>query len=102
MAYEKCVFTVDDQIFNKSAVLKSAFNFIDKYYIHLAYASEHDIEIELTSKNTHISQNVEKEFSNELIAQMLHYQISIDNKNVRELILGRALYSTCIDEKEET
>ncbi|MEG1930922.1 MAG: His-Xaa-Ser system protein HxsD [Anaerovorax sp.] len=93
----KCVFTIDDRIFNKTAVFKAAFVYIDHYYIHLFYAEDHLLAIEMVAKSGSISNDIENEFCNQLLSQMLRYQIAKENKNIRELILGRALYSTCID-----
>jgi len=92
-----CSFAVDDRLFQKSAIFKAAYLFIDQYYIRFYYAEEHSITIEITAKTGSLPRSIEDDFSNELISQMLRYLVSEENKNVRELILGRALYSTCMD-----
>ncbi len=94
---KKCVIKCDDRLFCREAVLKAAYQFLDQYYIHLSYSSEHEIAVELSAKPEAEIDNIDLCFGNELIAQMVRYQLSVSNKGMKDLILGRALYSTCID-----
>ena len=94
---KKCVIKCDDRLFCREAVLKAAYQFLDQYYIHLSYASQNEIAVELSAKPGAEINNIDSSFGNELIAQMVRYQLSVSNKGMKDLILGRALYSTCID-----
>ncbi len=94
---KKCVLNVDDRLFCREAVLKTAYLFLDDYYIHLFYKTEHEIGIEVEAKSGVDMTGVDKRLGNELIAQMVRYQLANSNKGIKDLILGRALYSTCID-----
>lgn len=99
---KKCVLKVDDRIFCREAVLKASYLFLNDYYIHLSYESEHEISVELEAKSekTDVCEgDIYNRFGNELIAQMVRYQLLVSNKGIRELIIGRALYSTCLDTK---
>ncbi len=95
-----CRLRFDDRLFCREAVLKASYLFLDEYYIHLSYASEHEITVELTAKPGVNAEGIDSRFGNELIAQMVRYSLSVSNKGIKELILGRALYSTCIDMEE--
>lgn len=95
-----CIIKCDDRLFCREAVLKAAYQFLDQYYIHLSYAAEHEIAIEIKAKSGIEIDQIDSKFCNELIAQMVRYQLSASNKGMKELILGRALYSTCIDTEE--
>ena len=97
---KKCVIKCDDRLFCREAVLKAAYQYLDLYYIHLSYASEHEIAVELSAKPGTEIDNIDSSFGNELIAQMVRYQLSVSNKGMKDLILGRALYSTCIDTED--
>ncbi len=97
---KKCVIRCDDRLFCREAVLKSAYQFLDQYFIHMSYISGHEIAIEITAKPGIEIEKIDSRFCNELIAQMVRYQLATSNKGMKELILGRALYSTCIDTEE--
>lgn len=101
MAEKKvCSFEVDDRLFNQEAIFKTAYLFIDDYFVYMQYAREHCIKIFVEAKQGVDIANIDKRFCNELLAQMLRYRLSVENKNIKELIIGRALYSTCIETAE--
>ena len=96
-----CTFYVDDRIFTVPAVLKTAYLYLDRYYLHLDSPGEHRIEIEITDKDhEELPSSLPSQFCNDLIAQMTRQYIAEEEKNTRELILGRALYSTCLETEE--
>lgn len=95
-----CVLEVDDRLFCSEAVLKTAYLFIDKFFIVPSYKNDHIISISIEAKDRNSIDGIDKAFGNELIAQMVRYNLSKSNKTMKELILGRALYSTCLDEAE--
>ena len=100
MAKLACAFSVDDRLFNKTAIFKTAYLFIDRFYIRIEYAGEHTIRVVAEPKDGIKSDNLEKEFCNELLAQMLRYQLHLENHAAKELIIGRALYSSCIETED--
>lgn len=93
----KCSFLIDDRIFYKTAVMKTAYLFTGDYYVHMSYHDEHNIHVVVEAKPGINIDDVDKKFGNELLAQMVRLQISTENRAVRELILGRALYSSYVD-----
>ena len=101
MAKLACAFSVDDRLFHKTAIFKTAYLFIDRYYIHIEYTGDHIIRITAESKDGCETKNLEKEFCNELLAQMLRYQLHIENHAAKELIIGRALYSSFIETEDQ-
>lgn len=90
-------FTFLKSIYNKEALLKAAYMFTNKAYIHLDADDNYyivDITIKKGSDN-----NVDIEaFQNEMIAQMVRQNVREKTKNIRELILARAFSSTMISE----
>ena len=98
---KSCVFSVDDRIFPLPAILKTSYLYLDCYYLHLEYKSDHIVIIEITGKEKgSLPDTISSSFSNDLIAQVTRHYISEKEKNTRELILGRALYSTCLETEE--
>lgn len=94
---KKCSFLIDDRIFCRDAVMKTAYLFTGEYYVHLSYQGEHDICVLIETKQGTSLDDVDKRFGNELLAQMIRLKVSRDNRTVRELVIGRALYSSYID-----
>lgn len=100
----KLIFFINEKIYSLTAVMKTAYMFIDKVYIYFDYESENIIKAQFTFKEVCDKPNMENvvnEFYNELLNQCLRIRIFKDTKNIRELILGRALYNTCIENEEE-
>ena len=98
---ETCEFSIDDRIFPLPAVLKTAYLYLDLYYVHMEYKSEHNLFIEITGKEGgRLPKSLSSTFSNDLIAQVTRHSIANSERNIRELILGRALYSTCFETED--
>lgn len=95
---------VNEEIFEEVCVLKTAYLFLDKYYIFLDKEDKYII-VKLSPKNYNtdnefVADELIGEFNNELLNQKVREKISNESKNIRELILARALYSTYIDNPE--
>ena len=89
--------TFQKEIYPRTVLLKAAFNFTDRAYIHLDSDDKYYIaDIENKDGKFDIS---EKEFINEMLIQAARYQVSRDTKNIRELIYARAMASTLIEEE---
>ena len=92
-------FFIDVRIYDVSVIAKSAYMFIDDWYIFLDYDNENKIKVSLLAKEG-IEPDYDllyKNFINELLQQKIRYDVSCETKNIREIILGRALYSTCLE-----
>ena len=94
---KKCSFLIDDRVFCKAAVLKTAYLFTGEYYVYMSYQDEHSIQVVIEAKPGISIDEVDKKFRNELLAQMVRLQVSTENRAVRELVIGRALYSSYVD-----
>lgn len=95
---------VNEEIFEEVCVIKTAYLFLDKYYIFLDKEDKYII-VKLSPKNYNtdnelVADELIGEFNNELLNQKVREKISNESKNIRELILARALYSTYIDNPE--
>lgn len=85
------------EIYPKSALMKSAYNFTDRAYIHIDSDEKYYI-VEITLKDKSDSFDI-RDFKNEMLAQSVRLEISIRTKNIRELIIARAMASTLVGEK---
>jgi radical SAM pair-associated protein len=95
----KIVFYLNKDLYAVKTIMKTAYNFINEFYILLNYI-DGNIEVILEGKSPKNSKEMEKnkgEFYNELLRQNVRYLIAKDTKNIRELVMGRALYDTCIE-----
>ncbi len=95
---------VNMKIFDEICVIKTAYLFLDRYYIFLDKKGQYII-VSMNPKNYDpnnglVIDEVIGEFNNELLNQKVREKISNESKNIRELILARALYSTYIDNPE--
>lgn len=89
------IFKFNKKIYTKEALLKAAYRFTDKSYVHLDEDDDYFIvDISLKCNAAAITEN---DFKNEILAQTVRIDIGNKTKNIRELIIARALSSTIID-----
>ena len=85
----------EKKIYSKEVLLKTAYGFTEKAYIHLAQDAS-DWIIQWESKD---GQEIHPgEFENALIEQELREEITRKTADIRKLVLGRAFASTVIEE----
>jgi His-Xaa-Ser system protein HxsD len=92
----------DKAFYSKHALLKAAFAFTDRAYLHLSQDRDNYI-IECTPKHSCLETELEElvgEIKNELLAQSVRQVVFWQTKNIRELILARSLASTIVDKAE--
>ncbi len=88
---------LDNTIYSKEVLLKTAYCFTDKAYLHLSREVNHWI-VEWTDKeDSNISAS---DFENELIVQQLREELIQKTADIRKLVLARAFASTIIDNSE--
>lgn len=81
-------------IYPKIAVLKAAYNYTDKAFVHLdADDMYYYVNLDMKDDNNIIS---EKDFQNELLAQVIRHEVYLQTKNIRELLLARAMATTVV------
>jgi len=91
--WDKFELKIDKDIFNKDIVLKSAYNFLDKWYFFFKLDENWNIILQFTPKNwiTISPETIILEFSDELLAVYLRYKLEKDNKVIRETIVIKAI-----------
>ena len=82
------------ELYPKSALLKAAYQFTDKAYLHLD-ADEENYYVDLKAKNKSDPVS-EDEFQNEMLAQSVRHELYLQTKSIRELLLARAMATTVI------
>ncbi len=93
-------FSVDTKVYPRIAILKTAYIFIEKYYIFLSMdSSSLLVDMKRKDKSSVDEQDVGN-FYNELLNQLLRVQIYQNTKNIRELIMARALHHTCLETED--
>ena len=86
------------ELYSKTALLKAAYNYTDKAYVHLGADEDYYyVNIEMKGIGNSVS---EKEFTNEMLAQSVRHEIYLQTKNIRELMLARALATSVVTEPE--
>lgn len=85
------------EIYNKTVLLKAAYTFIDKAYIHLD-CDEKDFIVSIESKSNNPSDLIlDKEFVNEILIQAVRHDIYIETKTIREMLVARAIASSVVE-----
>lgn len=87
------------ELYSKIALLKAAYNYTDKAFIHLDSDDEY-YYVEL-KKRDNAEAITEDEFVNEMLTQSIRHEVYLQTKNVRELLLARAMATTVVAETEE-
>lgn len=89
---------VDKSIYSREVLLKTAYCFTDKVYLHLAQNDAEWIVSWTPKENCDVSAN---EFENELISQQLRIHLLEKTSDIRKLVLARAFASTIIDDQQD-
>ena len=90
-------FEVDKSIYPLAAVLKAAYSFVGRAYIHIR-DNINTWSVSLTSKSETSGEIAAKEFENELLAQTVRLSVFRQTHAIRELLLARALSSTMVED----
>ena len=96
----KTVLKFKKELYTKEAVMKAAYHFIDKSYIHVDYL-DGDFIIEIIGKNENNDDSIALEFENELLAQAVRYQVYAQTHTIREILMARAMSSTITGSNSE-
>lgn len=89
---------VDKSIYSKDVLLKTAFSFTERAYIHLEQNNEKWV-IQWTNKG---DQDINPlEFENELISQQIRERLLVINSDIRKIVLARAYASSVIELADE-
>lgn len=86
-------------LFDGETVMKTAFVFVDRVYIHVTEDETHwFINMELKDKEK--NNQIPKEFENELLAQAVRLNIYNKTHVIREILLARAMSSSFVDQDD--
>jgi His-Xaa-Ser system protein HxsD len=88
------------EIYPKVALIKSAYAFTDRAYIHLD--SDDQYYIVCISEKPHCAKIAEEEFVNEMLCQCVRHEVYQQTRTIRELLAARALDSTLIERPPNT
>ena len=86
----------DSTIYEKAALLKAAYAFIDEYYIHLEFNASGNYSIQFTPKLVDMKKDIVERFENELLAQTVRQHVYRETKDLREIMVARAMASSMI------
>lgn len=86
--------TLDKDIYDKQALLKTAYSFSNRVYLHLSQDQTHWF-VEWTPKNG--AEVMSSAFENELIDQQLRLELVRSSQDIRKLLLARAFASTVME-----
>lgn len=84
------------EIYPKIALIKSAYTFTDRAYIHLD-ADDRYYLVSITTKDGY-DEITENDFVNEMLCQCVRHEVYQQTKTVRELLTARAMASTVIEQ----
>ena len=90
---KKTTLRFKEKLYPREAVMKAAYHFIDRCYIHVDTCDEEYV-IDITSKDDSNADTVAFEFENELLAQTVRYQVYLQTHTIREILMARAMSST--------
>lgn len=93
------IFSFSKELYPKYVLLKSAYNFTDRAYIHLDESEDYYI-VNIDFKEDAVSFNP-REFENEMLTQAVRYVVAERTKSIRKLVTARAMASTIINAEPE-
>lgn len=87
------------ELYSKTALIKTAYNFTDRAYLHLD-ADKNYYYVSISTKDGQ-PEVTDQEFENEILAQSARHEIYLQTKNIRELMLARAVATSVVAPREE-
>ncbi len=90
----------DSEVYEKTALIKAAYAFINEFYIHLELNDKGNFLVRFTPKTERTAENVVDRFENELLAQVVRQHVYRETKTLREIMVARAMASSMIMDDE--
>lgn len=82
----------DLEVYGLPALLKVAYKFTDRCFVHLQHRSERIVEVRFRSKGPQVPlDSIAGEFCNEVLDQRLREVVSHESEPIRNLIFAHAL-----------
>lgn len=90
---EKFELLIDTKIFPKEIILKSAYNFLNRWYFFFQFNAEQNIILEFTKRwdSQEDPRNVIADFSDTMLDTLLRDNLEKENKVIREAIVEKAI-----------
>jgi His-Xaa-Ser system protein HxsD len=101
VAGEGLLAEVDLSVYGLPALLKTAYRFTDRCYLHLQYNESSRVEVRFRAKAGISLTEIPGEFCNELLDQTLREMVARESEPERNLILAHALSKTTLLHPEE-
>ncbi len=96
----KRCFKYHSQLYSQTALIKAAYNFSDRAYIHLDFEDPYFlVEIEEKTSEEPIAF---EEFENEMLAQNVRHEIYLQTKELREILTARAMATSVVMQSEDS
>ena len=92
----ECILRIHQAVYPQPAVLKAAYHFIDRCYIHVDM-DEKDYILTIKGKENFDISSITNELTNELLAQTVRYSVYQQTHTIREILMARAMASTLTD-----
>ena len=86
----------DSKVYEKTVLMKAAYSFIDKFYIHFAVKDNSNYVVTFTPKMEESGDNIVERFENELLAQSVRQYVYRETHSLREILVARAMSSSMI------
>ena len=83
------------EMYPKIALIKAAYAFTDKAYVHLD-ADQSYYLVQIVPKENNCL-DIEKLFENEMLCQCIRHEVYLQTKGIRELLTARAMASTVLE-----
>lgn len=87
-------FQFHSDLYSKTALIKAAYTFTNRAYIHLDFNSPYYL-VKITEKEG-MDPIVFEEFENEMLAQNVRHEIYRQTKEVREILVARAMATSLV------
>lgn len=88
-------FRVLKSVYTPEAIMKAAYMFLDRAYIHFQEDNCSWI-VQLTSKEEELPENIDQEFENTLLAERVREITYRKTSDLRKIILARAMASSVV------
>jgi His-Xaa-Ser system protein HxsD len=89
--------TLDVKVYSLEAILKTAYWFTERAFLHLQYRDAQTIEVRLRAKLAAVDPDeIAGNFLNDLIDQRLRELVAVETEKTRDLIIAHALSKTAL------
>jgi His-Xaa-Ser system protein HxsD len=87
---------IDLKIYSLEALLKTAYWYTSKCFLHLQHSSSDQVEVRFKCRTDVQIANLPEQFINDLLDQTLRDKVARETEALRNLIVAHALSKTCL------